>query len=406
MPMSGTRPHLRLHDAEPGVGRGDADVGAERDLQAAAEDVAVQRRDDRHRQVDPVRRHALGDVRAAGRARAASSIEIGPDMSDAMSRPEQKLGPSPCSTTARTPGVAATSSAAASRPSNIAPSSALCLSGRVRVTVATWSATSTRTRCSDMPRTLSRAVRENRRAVGVRTLQPPAQASGWSRHSSGGGGRGRMGKCVAPCPVQGRRSRASKPSTQGDRHVHIHADPCWRRSHRGCRRAALHAAVRRAPQRAAGRLPGREQLGLAQADPQRAALPRSTRSAPSTACARWRYNRRLTGVATPPRRAISSASASSATTRRPAAASCSASSAPGWARGRGALDLRRDHGRRPEPRRARPRGSCASGCAARSTARRSCTRASRSMGVGAVLGRPRGSRSKRGGRTFVMTFAG
>jgi uncharacterized protein YkwD len=29
-----------------------------------------------------------------------------------------------------------------------------------------------------------------------------------------------------------------------------------------------------------------------------------------------------------------------------------------------------------------------------------------SMGVGAVYGRPRGSRSKRGGRTFVMTFAG
>lgn len=30
----------------------------------------------------------------------------------------------------------------------------------------------------------------------------------------------------------------------------------------------------------------------------------------------------------------------------------------------------------------------------------------RSMGVGAVFGRPRGSRSKRGGRTYVMTFAG
>lgn len=29
-----------------------------------------------------------------------------------------------------------------------------------------------------------------------------------------------------------------------------------------------------------------------------------------------------------------------------------------------------------------------------------------SMGVGAVYGRPRGSRSKRGGRTYVMTFAG
>ena len=29
-----------------------------------------------------------------------------------------------------------------------------------------------------------------------------------------------------------------------------------------------------------------------------------------------------------------------------------------------------------------------------------------SMGVGAVYGRPRGGRSKRGGRTYVMTFAG
>jgi uncharacterized protein YkwD len=29
-----------------------------------------------------------------------------------------------------------------------------------------------------------------------------------------------------------------------------------------------------------------------------------------------------------------------------------------------------------------------------------------SMGVGAVMGRPRGGRSKRGARTFVMTFAG
>ena len=29
-----------------------------------------------------------------------------------------------------------------------------------------------------------------------------------------------------------------------------------------------------------------------------------------------------------------------------------------------------------------------------------------SMGVGAVYGRPRGSRGKRGGRTYVMTFAG
>ena len=60
--------------------------------------------------------------------------------------PEQKLGPSPCRTTARTPGVAATSSAASTIAANIAWSSALCFSGRASVTVATWSLTSTRTR--------------------------------------------------------------------------------------------------------------------------------------------------------------------------------------------------------------------------------------------------------------------
>ena len=67
-----------------------------------------------------------------------NSKPLGPSARiEAMSSPEQKLGPSPCSTTARTPGVARTSAAAAAMPSNIARSSALCLSGRLRVTVAT-----------------------------------------------------------------------------------------------------------------------------------------------------------------------------------------------------------------------------------------------------------------------------
>ena len=47
-------------------------------------------------------------------------------------------------TTARTPGSAATRSAAAVIASNMATSSALCFSGRVRVTTATWSAISIR----------------------------------------------------------------------------------------------------------------------------------------------------------------------------------------------------------------------------------------------------------------------
>ena len=64
----------------------------------------------------------------------------------ATSSPEQKLGPSPCRTTARTPGSTATRAAAAVIASNIATSSALCLSGRLRVTVATWSETSIETR--------------------------------------------------------------------------------------------------------------------------------------------------------------------------------------------------------------------------------------------------------------------
>ena len=62
------------------------------------------------------------------------------------SSPEQKLGPAPWSTTARTSGICATWPAASTIPSNIAPSRALCLSGRFRVTTATWSATSMETR--------------------------------------------------------------------------------------------------------------------------------------------------------------------------------------------------------------------------------------------------------------------
>src|SRR5450755_1264476 len=65
-----------------------------------------------------------------------------------MSSPEQKLGPSPRRTTARTPVSAATCSAAPTMPSNMAMSSALCFSARVSVTTATWSRVSILTRSS------------------------------------------------------------------------------------------------------------------------------------------------------------------------------------------------------------------------------------------------------------------
>ena len=61
------------------------------------------------------------------------------------SRPEQKLGPSPHRTTARTPRSPPTWSAASASDSNMALSSALCLPARTIVTVATWSATAIET---------------------------------------------------------------------------------------------------------------------------------------------------------------------------------------------------------------------------------------------------------------------
>jgi PII-like signaling protein len=64
------------------------------------------------------------------------------------SRPAQKSGPSPDSTTARTPGSDLSRSPAVTRPANIAPSRALRLSGRASRTSATPLVISTVTRCS------------------------------------------------------------------------------------------------------------------------------------------------------------------------------------------------------------------------------------------------------------------
>ncbi len=73
------------------------------------------------------------------------------------SRPAQKSGPSPDSTTARTRGSALSRSPAATRPANIAPSRALRFSGRVRRTSATPSVIVTLTRCSVMSRSFAAA---------------------------------------------------------------------------------------------------------------------------------------------------------------------------------------------------------------------------------------------------------
>src|SRR4051794_35507277 len=126
---------------------------------------------------------------------AMSSSETGPLISEAMSRPEQKLLPLPCSTTARTPGVPATSSAAARMPSNIAPSSALCLSGRFSETTATWSSTSMRTRGSSMPRDPTCLLRHRDPHAVVALLGPRAV------------GAGRRG----PLPRRGRRGALELP---------------------------------------------------------------------------------------------------------------------------------------------------------------------------------------------------
>ena len=64
------------------------------------------------------------------------------------SRPAQKSGPSPDSTTARTPGSDLSRSPAVIRPANIALSSALRFSGRFSRTSATPSVIVTVTRCS------------------------------------------------------------------------------------------------------------------------------------------------------------------------------------------------------------------------------------------------------------------
>ena len=108
-PMSGIRPYLISRIEISHVGRRDSDVGAERQLGATADAVAVERGDHRNRQPLPVVGDALREVRRVAVAvdeqllrdvHAVAAMKLG------KSRPEQKLGPSPERTTARRPCVA------------------------------------------------------------------------------------------------------------------------------------------------------------------------------------------------------------------------------------------------------------------------------------------------------------
>ena len=91
-----------LGQAEPGALRGDPEVAAQRQLEAAAERVALDRGDGRHRQLGQLARRRLLELvpLAAGRARA------GPRTRRRASRRENARSPRPLTTTARTSSAA------------------------------------------------------------------------------------------------------------------------------------------------------------------------------------------------------------------------------------------------------------------------------------------------------------
>src|ERR1019366_4495235 len=86
----------------------------------------------------------FGELSRSGAVRPSRPASVPARLIRSM--PEQKLGPSPRSTTARTPGSPASCAAAAMIASNMARSNALCFSARARLTSATWSSISIRTR--------------------------------------------------------------------------------------------------------------------------------------------------------------------------------------------------------------------------------------------------------------------
>ena len=101
---------VHLAHAELRVGMDDADVGAERDLDATAQRVAVHRGDDRNRDLLPHPTHLLAEMRDPAvlhlsrivRRPGRSPLAI--IWNDEKSRPAQNDEPSPLNTTTRTPG--------------------------------------------------------------------------------------------------------------------------------------------------------------------------------------------------------------------------------------------------------------------------------------------------------------
>ena len=145
----------------------DAQVGAEGDLQSAAQAVAPHRGDDRHRELGPPVRRLLREVRDAsvgapdgpevsggvallGRHVGATVDRAPPSPAMAMnpekSRPALNARPSPDSTTARTDASRASRAAVSTSATNMSPSRALSLSGRFSRTSATPSSICTVTR--------------------------------------------------------------------------------------------------------------------------------------------------------------------------------------------------------------------------------------------------------------------
>ena len=151
-----------LADRQLGVGVHDADVGAERDLDAAAERVAVHGGDDRDRDLLPHPGHLLAEVgdapvghrrRVAGRPRRSRRPgRRRPSAGTSRSRGRRRTtAPRPTARRSARPGSVFSRSPASARARNMAPSRALRFSGRFRRTSATPASTDTVTR-SDMGR--------------------------------------------------------------------------------------------------------------------------------------------------------------------------------------------------------------------------------------------------------------
>ena len=117
-------PALDLRDAELGVARGDDQVARERDLEAAGDREALDRRDDRLAPAGAARSRRTRGSPTYGRSPATNAFR---------SMPAQKPSPAPVSTPTRSPSSPSSSSSAAATPSATAALTALRASGRLSV---------------------------------------------------------------------------------------------------------------------------------------------------------------------------------------------------------------------------------------------------------------------------------